>query len=79
MSDTIAIVRNWFENTYKLFTIDYPGLGISIIAVMLGVILIKLCIKLFYYSFGFSGGNVGRMARGDSHSIVKRKEDNSNA
>lgn len=69
-------IRAFFESIWSFFSIPYPGIGISIVAVMFAVILIKLVIKLFYYSFGFSSGSISRMTRGNGGSIVRKENDN---
>ena len=43
---------------------DFPGLGVSIAAVIVALLLIRLSIKVFGYltGFGMSGGDYGRAA-----------------
>lgn len=76
MGVIIDFVTAWFQNIYSLFSLEYPVLGVSVMAVTFGVILIKLTIKLFYYAFGFSSGNVGKLTRGDAGHIVRREDNN---
>ena len=45
---------------------DFPGLDVSIAAVIVGLLLIRLSIRVFGYltGFGVNGGDYGRAATG---------------
>ena len=73
METTLNFIRVWFSSTFEFFTLKHPALGISFIAIMLGVILCNLTIRLFCYAFGFSGVSFGRLQRGDKNDVVRKE------
>jgi len=44
-----------FSNVWRMVTaVEYPGTGLSIAAILVGVFLIGLAIRIFAYIFGFT-------------------------
>lgn len=75
-SDFVMIVECLFSNVWTMVTsVEYPGLGVSIAAILIGVFLIGLGIRLFAYIFGFSINATGSVssARRISRSEEKKK------
>lgn len=64
--DTVAeVAKSIFSGIWELcLHTDFPGLGVSIAAVIVGLLLIRLSIKVFGYltGFGMSGGDYGKAA-----------------
>lgn len=54
-SEFLEIAECLMSNVWRMVTtVEYPGLGISIAAILIAVFLVGLGIRVFAYVFGFS-------------------------
>lgn len=68
-----------FGGVWKLLLgVDFPGIGVSIAAVVVSLILIRFSIRLFgfFTGFGMSSGDYGRASNAiDKYKAKRIKED----
>ena len=65
MDNVAEVAKAIFSGIWDLcLHTDFPGLGVSIAAVIVALLLIRLSIKVFGYltGFGVNGGDYGRAA-----------------
>lgn len=65
MDNVAEVAKSIFSGIWELcLHTDFPGLGVSIAAVIVALLLIRLSIKVFGYltGFGVNGGDYGRAA-----------------
>lgn len=76
MTETFDFLNVYFRNIFEFFGVKHPAVGVPVLAIMFGVILIKLTIMLFYYSFGFGSASTGKMTRSDNGKIYRKDVNN---
>lgn len=65
MDNVAEVAKSIFSGIWELcLHTDFPGLDVSIAAVIVALLLIRLSIKVFGYltGFGMNGGDYGRAA-----------------
>lgn len=73
MSDALYFVSHFFTNAYSCFThVQYPVLGMSCAAVLIGIAFIKFSISFIQRFIGGSSG-VSNSDASENHVIVRRK------
>lgn len=63
--ELFQVVQCLFSNVWNLLvSVDFPGTGVSIAAILVGVFLIGLSIRIVVYIFGFSINATGSVSSG---------------
>lgn len=58
MSDFISVIECVFSNTWRMVTsVEYPGTGVPIAAICIGVFLIGLALRIIASVLGSGGGD----------------------
>ena len=67
----VQVLRALFVPVWELFcTVDYPGIGIPVVSVMVGFMIIRLSIDLWQF---VSGIGSGRESAGRASAAPRRK------
>lgn len=72
-SPFMQCVQCIFENTWDMVkSVEYPGTGVSIAAIVIGVFLAGLAIRIIGYIFGFAIDATGTFSAGKNlHDSVR--------
>lgn len=58
MSDFVSVIECLFSNTWRAVTsVEYPGTGVPIAAILIGVFIIGLAIRIISSILGSGGGD----------------------
>lgn len=71
----MLVVECLFSNVWRMLTaIEYPGTGVSVAVILIGVFLIGLSIRIFAFIFGFTINASGSVSSGKHIREMEKKK-----